>query len=148
MGHISKRTLNPSFSEALFKQLARTLADSAVSKERAMLVALLTDTERTMLAKRLALVYLIRQRIPEHVIVTTLKVSRSTVYKLRKDYEKGRFEPFGGKKRTMSREEREEFWRKVGKILRMGMPPMAGDERKYWMNRHFGEPVPKKRHRR
>ncbi len=49
----------------------------------AFLEAFLSDTEKMMLAKRLAIVYLLSERVEESKISETLNVTRETVARLR-----------------------------------------------------------------
>lgn len=88
MPHVSRYKLPKKIEQELIKNLNLVL--STISKHEDMLTflnALLTDTEKLMLAKRLAIIILISEGLPDSHIATKLNVTRMTVAKMRYFYE-------------------------------------------------------------
>lgn len=88
MPHISKHKLPRETEQALIKNLNLIL--SSIHKHEEMLLfldALLTDTEKLMLAKRIAIIVLIAERLTDSEIANRLHVTRITVAKMRYFYE-------------------------------------------------------------
>lgn len=88
MTHISKYKLEPGEEKELKEALNLVLA--SISKREEMLKflnALLTDTEKLMLAKRLAMIVLIKEGKSDSDISDALHVTRITVTKFRYFYE-------------------------------------------------------------
>lgn len=84
MPQVSRHRLSKQIEEKLVKNLNLVL--SAISKHEEMftfLNALLTNTERLMLAKRLAIIVLITDGISDSQIANMLHVTRMTVAKMR-----------------------------------------------------------------
>lgn len=84
MTHVSRYKLPKKTEETLIKNLNLVL--SKISKQEEMeyfLNAFLTETEKLMLAKRLAVAVLLEEGIPESQIAETLHVTRITVAKMR-----------------------------------------------------------------
>lgn len=83
MPHISRYPLGPGAEKELIRTLEIVL--TKLTKEDDMdqfLLALLSPTERLMLAKRLAMIVLLRQGLPESSIAEVLHVTRNTVSKI------------------------------------------------------------------
>lgn len=88
MPQVSRNKLPLSTEKELTESL--NLVFSSISKRDEMLKflnSLLTNTEKLMLAKRLAIVILIKEGLPDSDIATSLNVTRMTVSKLRYFYE-------------------------------------------------------------
>lgn len=88
MPHVSRYKLEPKQEKELIESL--NLVFSSISKREDMLKfidSLLTDTEKLMLAKRLAVVVLIKEGLQDSDISDALHVTRMTVSKLRYFYE-------------------------------------------------------------
>ena len=88
MPQVSRNKLSPQAEKELIESL--NLVFSSVSKREEMLKflnALLTDTEKLMLAKRLAIIILIKEGLPDSSISDALHVTRITVAKMRYFYE-------------------------------------------------------------
>lgn len=80
MAQISKRYVDQTMISRineLFIDLLLTLSDKKEADE--VLNELLTSTEKTMIAKRIACFYLLIKKVPIHEIEDTLKISTSTV---------------------------------------------------------------------
>jgi uncharacterized protein YerC len=84
MTHVSRYKLPKRTEEKLIRNLNLVL--SKISKHEEMtsfLGAFLTETEKLMLAKRLAIAVLIEEGLPESRIAESLHVTRITVAKMR-----------------------------------------------------------------
>jgi len=83
MPHISKRRLGKKAEKELIRNFELVLAK--ISKETEMqdfLGSLLTPTERIMLAKRLAIVVLLKEDVPQTSISNALNVTQATVSRM------------------------------------------------------------------
>lgn len=88
MPHISRNKLPISTEKELTESL--NLVFSSISKRDEMLKfldSLLTETEKLMVAKRLAAIVLIKEGLSDSDIATSLHLTRMTVLKLRYFYE-------------------------------------------------------------
>lgn len=80
MERVSKRKIDPEIEERCFEIFWSLLAELKSPREiREFLQSLLSYTEQTMLAKRLAIAVLISKGYNYEEIDQTLKVSKSTV---------------------------------------------------------------------
>ncbi len=87
-----------------------------------------------MLAKRVAVLIMLRDGISTYRIVRVLKMSSSTVSRMKYDYETGMYEDLIGVL-GKSRKQQEEFWKTIDVILQMGMPSQGKDRWK-WLDKH------------
>lgn len=84
MTHISKNSLDLKTEKEILKALEIILAGIKKTEEmKFFLLALLTPTERLMLAKRLMVTVLLKENVPDQEIANMLHVTRSTVYKFK-----------------------------------------------------------------
>jgi Trp operon repressor len=84
MPQVSRNKLPKKTEETLVKNL--NIVFSQIIETDAMLLflnSLLTETEKLMLAKRLAMVFLLSENVPDTYIASTLHVTRMTVAKMR-----------------------------------------------------------------
>lgn len=82
--HVSKRKLKSKTERDLIQSLHIVLSRIGNKKDmETFLFSLLSKTEQLMLAKRLAIVVLIKSGIPESTIASTLYVTRETVARMR-----------------------------------------------------------------
>jgi hypothetical protein len=129
MPHVSGKKLDSDFSDRLFKDLIGILAASR-NKNLLSKVAheLFTETEKLMLAKRIAIILMIQSQTPQQKIVGILKVSPSTVAKMSLYMEIGKYASIV----KISRKEKIDLERVVWGILTIEgfVPPKYG--RKYW----------------
>ena len=124
MAHISRKSLKRKTLDRISQELIEIIAHTRSRKEtKALLEELLTPTERVMLGKRLAIIYMIIKEYPFSLIETTLKVSPSTVALAWKASKRGAF-PLMSRK-IASEKTKKEFWESLESILRAGMPPMG-----------------------
>jgi len=83
MPHVSKYKLDKTAESRLFKTLELVL--TRITKEEDLndfLLALLTPTEQIMLAKRLGIIVLLKEGLPESRIASALHVTRITVSRM------------------------------------------------------------------
>ncbi len=88
MPHVSKHKLDKKAEKQLVGSLNLVL--SSISKREEMLLflnSLLTDTERLMFGKRLAIIVLLSENLSDTQIANALNVTRITVAKMRYYYE-------------------------------------------------------------
>jgi Trp operon repressor len=82
--HVSKNKLSKNIEENLTKTLELALARISKEEEiKGFLLSLLSPTERLMLAKRLAIIILLREDLPDYKIAQTLNVTRETVSRIK-----------------------------------------------------------------
>lgn len=92
MPHISKKKIRRETYRKLNKKLLATFESSYTSRNFPKFFGeLFTKTEKVMLTKRLVIILLLSKEIPQHRIVTALKVSPSTVAKMSLKLEIGKY---------------------------------------------------------
>ena len=79
MPHISKQFVEEKVIKKLDERVIAFLSDTGSKTRNKIFKEILTKTERTMIAKRLTMIYLIQKGIATHKISNVLKVSPSTV---------------------------------------------------------------------
>jgi len=82
MPHVSKRTLDPRTEIQINKTFKLVLGKLNAKEIDSFLFSILSDTERMMLAKRLAIVLLLKQGIDDSSISEALCVTRVTVNRM------------------------------------------------------------------
>ncbi len=82
MPHVSKVKLDKKLENELLKMLEVVLGRLSKNEMNSFLVSLLSSTERLMLAKRLAVIILLKQGLSENSISLKLGVTRETVARL------------------------------------------------------------------
>lgn len=130
MPHISSKKLTSNFSEKLFGKLIAILGRAQDKNHLSLVVdELLTRTEKIMLAKRIAVVLMLSNNIPQHKITEMLKMSPSTVAKMSLGVEIGKYDTI----LEISKREKIDIEKLVWDILTVGglMPPKVG--KKYWL---------------
>lgn len=92
MAYVSKKKMSDDVGRALADQFLAFFTAAHSKKDAAVLAGeLFTETERTMLAKRLAVVVMLERGHTFGDIEQTLKVSPDTVTRLWRDRKEGRF---------------------------------------------------------
>lgn len=90
MPHVSKHAIAEKVVQELEERIIAVLSDTGSKTRNKIFKEILTKTERLMIAKRLAMIYLIQKGTATHTISEMLKVSPSTVarfeYKLEQNY--------------------------------------------------------------
>ncbi|MEX2052168.1 MAG: Trp family transcriptional regulator [Candidatus Paceibacterota bacterium] len=123
MPHVSSRKLKTETLNKLYSQFGKAF-EKSVKKCQAkfFLGDLLTKTEKIMLAKRFAVIYLLAQEVPVSYISESLGMSPATIARMSLKHEIGKYEKII---KTLDREEKD-LWNILEKILRAGLPPIAG----------------------
>jgi len=129
MPHISKKKLGREVFLRIHKQFVAVVAElrTPVSVE-SFLGELLTTTEKIMLAKRLAIIFMLNEGVSEYYIYRTLKVSPSTVARMHVAFDGGKY------KKIVRVLDGRKFWAQLGRFARMGMPPITGRGRWAWLD--------------
>lgn len=131
MAHVSRRQLR---RKTLGKVQNTFLGLMAFPREKKnahlFLSDVLTDTERTMIAKRLAVIVMLCKGYSGYKIRAVLKVSPSTTTRLSAALHDGKFpyleRLFNYRRTSPWKREAEDFWDTLYKVLLMGMPPRCG----------------------
>ena len=129
MPHISSKKLDTELSNKIFGKLLTILAQAQKKSSLSMVAnELFTHTEKIMLAKRIAVILLLDNGLPQHRISELLKVSPTTVAKASLRIEMGKYDAI----LKVSKREKLDIEKLVWNILTAGgiMPPRVG--RKYW----------------
>ena len=121
MPHVSSRKLDKTLSKKLWHQLQKTFEDAGSKQATSHLISeLLTQTERVMFAKRLAIMFLLDRGVPQHIIVKELSVSNSTVTRFSLKLEEGKFD------RVLKIADKENILVALEKFLMSALPPRVG----------------------
>ncbi len=140
MTHISKRAIKKDVAVLLADQLLDFFSAARTKGEARMLAGeLLSQTERVMLAKRLAIVVLLTRGYSYSQIEVMLRTTRQTVARIAREVEQGQFKRIvrRAKERT-DNFKRDSFWQALDqaiKAIHLGMPPRAG--RRTWRESPF-----------
>jgi uncharacterized protein YerC len=121
MTHVSKRKIEFKIERQIVEAFMNALFSTSLARGKARVHAILTPTERLMLAKRLAIITMLDREQFYYQIEKTLNVSGSTIKRLHKRLQAGDFDPlcrvFG---RNLSLLDYLEIF------LSAGMPSIAG----------------------
>lgn len=121
MPHVSKRFLEHKQFLQIHKGLFKTITKLSHSGKASLgLGELFTKTEKIMLAKRLAIIFMLDRKESVYAIEQVLKVSPSTVVRISLQYEKGAYQKLLNEVR-----EQNSFWTLLEKII----PPRVGRDR-------------------
>lgn len=93
MTHVSKKKLHPQHERRVVNAFMCSLFSTNMTRGKARVYAILTHTERIMLAKRLAIITMLDKQHSYYRICETLNVSVSTVRRLNKKLQAGDFDP-------------------------------------------------------
>jgi uncharacterized protein YerC len=123
MPHVSTRTLQRKTFKHISKDLTVLIASLRSKNEiKTFLGELLTPTERVMLTKRLAIIFMLKKDYSFEIIWRTLHVSPSTVARFWKETKRHSYPTIS--KQIKNEKAREEFWNSLEHTLLAGMPPM------------------------
>lgn len=135
MPHVSKKSLPEKTWREIYASLSKTLLTLPHNHfGKSFIQNLLTPTEQTMLAKRLAIIALSLRGLSSYAIEETLKVSSSTVLKTQALLDRGRFASIRLYFKSKQREER--FLNVLEHALRLGMPRRTGRDRWKFLDRY------------
>ena len=137
MPHISKKKIKKEHLQKLYGELSDVLERTARNSwTRLFLRDFLTKTEKIMLAKRFAVIYLLSEDVPHSYITESLGMSPTTIARMSLKYEIGKYSAI----LKIAKKEKRDIWSVLEKILRAGLPPIAGRGR--WKFLYDHNPVP------
>ena len=123
MPHISSKKLKKEYLQKLYNEFSAALKKSAKkSRIKFFLNDFLTRTEKIMLAKRFAVIYLLSKDVPDSYISEALCMSPATISRMSLKYEIGKYDSLVGAIKS----EDKDIWKILENILRAGLPPIAG----------------------
>lgn len=123
MPHVSSKKLKKETLNKLYDQFGKAFEKSArTSQTKFFLADLLTKTEKIMLAKRFAVIYLLSQDVPASYIAESLGMSYSTTTRMSIKYDRGKYASL---LQTLKAEQTD-IWKILEKILRAGLPKRYG----------------------
>ena len=93
MTHVSKRKIEPATERKIVDAFMHAIFSTNLARGKARVRALLTPTERIMLAKRLAVITMLEHDHSYYRIGETLNVSISTIRRLHRRLLAGHFDP-------------------------------------------------------
>ncbi len=109
--------------QKLYDEFAFALERSAKKSSTKMFLSdFLTKTEKIMLAKRFAVIFLLSNGVPVSYIARSLCMSETTIFRMYNRYDIGRYSLL----LKSAKKENAEIWNILEKILRAGLPPIAG----------------------
>lgn len=121
MPHISSKKLKKEQLQKLYNEFGISLEKSAKkSWVKFFLNDFLTRTEKIMLAKRFAVIYLLSKDVPISYIAEALCMSPTTISRMSFKYDIGKYSSL------LKAIKGENIWEILEKILRAGLPPRAG----------------------
>jgi len=131
MPHVSHKRLDKKSFNKIYDQLI-SVFDTAGRKYDSdiLLRELLTKTEKTMFAKRLAILSMIDEGISKHYISEILSVSSSTVDRISVKYEQSRY-PYISK---IIRKNKETIWQMLQEIIESSLARKFGKGRWKWLD--------------
>lgn len=91
MPHISKHAIAENVIRELEERVIAVISDTGSKTRNRIFKEILTKTERLMIAKRLAMIYLVQKDTATHTISEMLKVSPSTVARFEDKLERKHF---------------------------------------------------------
>lgn len=122
MPHISSKKFKKAYLQKLYNEFSTALEKSAKkSWMKIFLSDFLTQTEKIMLAKRFAVIYLLSKELPHSYIYQSLSMSPATIARMSLKYEIGKYSAL-----LKTIENNKDIWDILEKILRAGLPPIAG----------------------
>ena len=123
MPHISSKKLKKEYLQKLYNEFSLALEKSArKSWVKIFLNDFLTRTEKIMLAKRFAVIYLLSKDVPTSYIAEALYMSPATISRMSLKYDIGKYSSL----LKAIKDENKDIWKILEKILRAGLPPIAG----------------------
>ena len=121
MSHLSKKKLARGATYEIVDVFAKSLCGLRGLSGEQFLKELFTRTEILMLAKRLAIILLVEAGYTDWTIRSRLKVSISTVQRVRTAAENGAFRHI--EELQKRKRDREVLWKFIETVARGGLPP-------------------------
>ena len=134
MTRISRKKLQEPVKQSIGDQLLMSIVHARTKREAgALLTELLGASERTMLAKRFAIVVMLVRNYSAPQIEEMLKVSPDTVGRVWRDIRKGRYlSVIRYAKNNPKKFEGESFSDLLTKFLQAGLPPRGRGKKAYF----------------
>lgn len=135
MPHISKKKLPQEEIRKLKKELVCSLERSFVDMKSGLVFSeFFTSTEKVMLAKRLAVIAMLKKGVSTYMISEALAMSPSTTERMRNAYEKGKYRHV-----TLHALGKKDIWNILEAILEGKgiMPPKYGKGRWRSLDKHI-----------
>ena len=124
MPHISSKKIKKEVLNKLYFEFSGALEKSVrKSGARLFLGDFLTKTEKIMLAKRFAVIYLLSKKVPHSYVSASLGVSYPTLSRMSLKHDLGKYSSL---LKTIKSLDKEDVWQILKKILKAGLPPRAG----------------------
>ncbi len=133
MVHLSKRRVKKETFIKIGKQLAEFICGLETTQNtKILLETLISEPERIMLAKRLAVIIMLGWGYSFSQISGSLKVSESTVVNVWKKMKKGRLRSLEEHFKKVGR--KTSFWDNLEEFLRFGLPPRGRGRWAWFLN--------------
>ena len=116
MPHVSSKKLKKEHLNKLYSEFGTALEKSA---KKSWLKFFLNDF---LTRKRFAVIYLLSKDVPPSYIAESLCMSPATIFRMSLKYDIGKYSSL---LKTM-KDDNKELWKILEKILRAGLPPIAG----------------------
>jgi len=127
MSHVSKKKVDKEVLEKVHASLLSVLTSEKTTLRKQILRELLTDTELTMLAKRFAVINMLAEGKSYYAVAKILSMSTSTLRRFQLELEQNKYRVIPSA--ILSKKERDKFWKDFEKLIRLGLPPIAGKGR-------------------
>ena len=131
MPHISNKKLDDKYFNKLYLQLVKLLDTTGTARKSDILLGeFLTETEKIMFAKRLAIVCLIIEGVSKPYISDILLISPSTVDRISLKYEIGAY-PYMSQ---VIKKNSKTIWETVESLIHDSVSRQVGKRRLSWMS--------------
>jgi len=129
MPHVSQRKLKKEQFEKIYEKLALIFDNTGKNKgSKFILEEFLTPTEKIMLSKRLAIIFMLNEKISIHYISDALLVSPSTVERMSLRHQFGEYSHIS----DIAKKNKPEIWEILKILILIGLTPRAGKNRWKW----------------
>lgn len=131
MSQVSKRKLKKEDFEKIYDQMIKIFSKTGSKKDSGkFLKEFFYTTEKVMLAKRLAIIFMVIEKIPDRKIAKTLSVSTSTIGRIMDKYNRGDYRYIS----SLIIKNKNNFWDVFGVLLfaTFNPPSRVGMARYRW----------------
>jgi len=129
MPHVSGRKLKKEQFEKIYEKLVLIFNNAGKNKKsKLILEEFLTPTEKIMLSKRLAIIFMLNEKVSIHHISETLKVSPSTVDRISLKHQFGEYKDIS----DLTKKNKPEIWEILKILILIGLTPKVGKNRWKW----------------
>lgn len=125
MTRVSKRKIKDQDFKRIFNKFIEIIDISKSKKDTQIFIKeFFTGAERVMFAKRIGIIYMVLEKVPDRVIAETLSVSTSTIGRIIEKIDQGEYKYLA----SIMKQNRESLLDLIEKIYFI-LPPMAGRKR-------------------